>query len=167
MNLAGVVADDDIEAVIGPILSDRGTSRIVHAMAGDDSWVIKESRNPPHSANLTEWDDWTEIAGSGMADIFAECRAISKTGKYLIMERLDPDPGGLARPDTPSWLTDRKPSCLGAAADQRLKVLDYGQVKPLAGGRAGAPLQPWPSGTEVERMRELRRILDADGDDCE
>lgn len=60
MNLVGIVSEEDIAAVIGERLSDAGSSRIVHTVAGDDGWVVKQSRNAPHSANRTEWEVWRD-----------------------------------------------------------------------------------------------------------
>lgn len=78
------------------------------------------------------------------------------------MERLNPDVEGRDRPATPVWLTDRKSSCLGVAADGKIKVLDYGQSGPWEGGRAKAPTHPWPSQSEAAAMGALVSKL---GDD--
>lgn len=160
--MSRIVPEADIEANIGSLLSDSGSSRRVYLFNGDDDLVIKEGRSLPFAANKTEWQIWEEIVGTEMADIFAECHAISTTGKYLVMERLDPDLGNQERPATPVWLTDRKASCLGVSSKGAVKVLDYGQSNDFEGLRSKAPLQPWPSSSEVNRMGDIMSKL---GDD--
>lgn len=162
MVLSGIVTEDDVEAIIGDLLSDKGTSRRVFAVSGNDGWVVKEARNPSHHSNTVEWEVWSEIARTPMAAVFAECAAMSEGGRYLVMERLEPDIGGLPRPATPIWLKDRKLSCLGVARDGKVKVLDYGNVDGEAGSRAEAAMHEWPSEAESERMKDVLRIL---GDD--
>lgn len=160
--MSKIVPEAEIEANIGSLLSDRGSSRKVYLFKGNDDWVIKEGRSPPFAANQKEWQIWREIVGTEMADIFAECHAISTTGKYLVMERLNPDLGNKERPDTPVWLTDRKASCLGVSSKGTVKVLDYGQSNDFKDLRSKAPLQPWPSSSEVNRMGDIMSKL---GDD--
>ncbi|MBS1089901.1 hypothetical protein [Gluconobacter wancherniae] len=162
MSVSGIVPEADIEANIGSLLSESGSSRIVYLFNGDDDLVIKEGRSTPFAANWKEWRIWDEIVGSEMADMFAECRAISTTGKYLVMERLDTDLGNRERPATPVWLTDRKSSCLGVSSKGAVKVLDYGQSNDFEGLRSEAPLQPWPSSSEVNQIDDIMRKL---GDD--
>lgn len=156
------MSEADIEANIGSLLSESGSSRIVYLFNGNDDLVIKEGRSAPFSANRKEWQIWNEICGSEMANIFAECHAISTTGKYLVMERLNTALGNQKRPATPIWLTDRKSSCLGVSSMGAVKVLDYGQSNDFEGLRSKAPLQPWPSSSEVNHMDDIMRKL---GDD--
>ena len=160
--MSGIVPEADIEAKLGSLLSKSGSSRIVYAFKDNDGLVIKEGRNAPFAANCKEWQIWNEIAGSDMADTFPECHAISTTGKYLVMERLDTDSAAKQKPATPVWLTDRKSSCLGVSSNGAVKVLDYGQSNDFEGVRSEAPLQPWPSDSEANHMGDLIRIL---GDD--
>lgn len=162
MVLSGIVTEEDVEAIMGELLSDEGSSRQVYAASADDGWIVKKGRNPPYHSNTVEWEVWNEVAGAPMASVFAECAAMSKGGRYLVMERLDTDVGALPRPATPDWLTDRKLSCLGAATDGTVKVLDYGNVGGTAGSRAGAPMRDWPSEAESKAIGDMMRSL---GDD--
>lgn len=162
MNLSGVVPEADIVAKLGPLLSNNGSSRVVYAFKDDDGLVVKEGRNAPYASNFKEWQVWNEIAGTGMADTFAECHAISATGRYLVMERLETNLDGKPKPDTPVWLTDRKPSCLGVSSQGMVKVLDYGQAGDFDGARSEAPLQSWPSASDANQMRDFMGKL---GDD--
>jgi hypothetical protein len=161
----GEVADDTIAALIGSLISERGQTRIVYAVAGDDDWVIKESRSDSHASNVNEWKVWTELHGTEMADLFAECRAVSTSRRYLIMRRLEPEIGNAPKPALPDWLTDRKVSGLGLAPDGSVKVLDYGLVNGEPGKRADAPLRPWPSPAAIIDMANIMAMLDGDDDD--
>ncbi len=160
--MSGIIPEADIEANIGSLLSEKGSSRIVYIFNGTDDLVIKAGRSAPFAANRKEWEIWKEIADSEMANIFAKCHAISDTGKYLVMERLNPDLGDQERPATPTWLTDRKASCLGVSSKGTVKVLDYGQSSDFEGLRSDATLQPWPSLSEVNHMSDIMHKL---GDD--
>lgn len=153
--LSGVVTEAEVKAIMGELLSDAGSARRVYAVSGDDGWVVKEGRESPFSSNTVEWEVWSEIAGTSQAQVFAKCAAISEGGRYLVMERLDPDVGTRPRPATPSWLTDRKPSNLGVAADGSVKVLDYGNAGGEVGKRVEAPMRDWPSEEQSNTMADL------------
>ncbi|MEA1071745.1 hypothetical protein [Sphingomonas sp. LY160] len=159
MSLSGIVPDADIEAKLGQLLSDEGSSRRVYSITDDNDLVVKEGLNAPYAANLKEWQVWSEIVGTAMADTFAECRAVSETGRYLVMERLDTNLGGKAKPATPVWLTDRKRSCLGVSSNGAVKVLDYGQSSDYEGTRSKAPLHSWPSDSDADQMGNITRML--------
>lgn len=164
MDLHGKVAEAAIAALIGEVISERGQTRIIYALDGDDDWVIKEGRSAPYAANATEWEVWSELQGSEMADLFAECRAVSTSYRYLIMRRLKPDIGSAPKPSLPAWLTDRKVSGLGLASDGSIKVVDYGAAGGVPGERADAPLNPWPNLGLIDEMAKWRAILDENGD---
>lgn len=85
---------------------------------------------------------WLQIRDEpAIAALFGECVAVSASGKYLIMERLDdptgPPPQGVRK--YPSWLTDIKPSAFGVNAAGYFKVRDYNKLK-LGFWLAEAPL---------------------------
>ena len=113
MNLRGLVSEQDVGAIIGELLSDAGTSRKVFTVKDSEDWVVKEALSPPHSANLREWEVWDEVRNGGFSHLFAECRAMSVNGRYLVMERLNPDIGLAPKPALPIWMKDRKSSGLG------------------------------------------------------
>lgn len=162
MVLANIRPDSEFESLLGdansparqpPNLLGTGTRRQVYAYPADGDWVIKECRHADYRQNWTEWLMWEQIKDEEpvrgrqhLRSIFAECRAISVTGRYLVMDRLamltvadKPD-----RPDRPLWTTDPKwTSCLGRSHAGAVKYLDYGLVK-LGAILAGANSIPWP-----------------------
>ncbi|MHA6731962.1 hypothetical protein [Devosia sp. A369] len=130
----GVISRDDF---VG-----EGQTRKVFGVVGYADVVIKESKAAYPDANFTEWTVWhalvkmqEDILGNEpnaeLRLLFAQCFAISETGRFLMMERLtkleieDPHPAGHK---FPLWLNDKKKSAFGKAQDSQLKVMDYGIV---------------------------------------
>jgi hypothetical protein len=91
---------------------------------------------------MVEWIVWgalqkmrEDIAGNVPNDelwqLFAECFAISASGRFLAMERLQPltSASQLRMSLYPDWLNDKKGSAFGTSkTDGRIKVMDYGGV---------------------------------------
>jgi len=128
--LSGIVLDElQFLGILGIPLG-TGWSRVVVEALGYPDSVVKISYRPGNLANWTEWHLWQQIRSeANLAPLFGECRAISVTGKYLLMERLDsltgtPTPTRVA----PPWLTDRKPNAFGANAAGQVKIRDYAAV---------------------------------------
>ena len=94
------------------------------------------SRSPLHASNWTEWNLWNQVAETHLTNVMGRCFAISESGQYLVMERLDDlKPNDKENPvSCPSWVTDRKPSAFGLSANGQIKLRDYGQVT-LPSGR--------------------------------
>lgn len=120
----------------------RGTSRDVYAVVDNDDVVVKESTLAFHYSNFVEWTVWHAVVKAGedimgnvpnseLKDLFAQCYAISESGRFLMMERLtgltseDRMPPGHVLPD---WLNDKKPSAFGKARGGTVKIMDYGLV---------------------------------------
>jgi hypothetical protein len=96
--------------------------------------------------------------------LFGRCVAISQTGRFLIMERLDDLTADQLqlRPPVPAWFTDRKPSAWGAPPNSHtVKIRDYGTLA-LSRCLPRAPLEPLPTATEIAGMRGLIDILKGD-----
>ncbi|MCG3817263.1 hypothetical protein [Photobacterium damselae] len=101
----------------------RGSSRDVYEI--DDDKVLKVCSRP---SNYTNWAEI--IIFNSASDIdkahFAEVISWSHSGKFLVMERLQP----LAAADivghkTPMCITDKKPSNFGRDNSGKIKMLDY------------------------------------------
>lgn len=71
------------------------------------------------------------MRGGKWRDVFGEIKAISETGRYVMMERLlDLSAEEYRRTQSyPDWLRDLKPENIGRAADGKFKVRDYAMTK--------------------------------------
>ncbi|MBP7338635.1 hypothetical protein [Niveispirillum sp.] len=127
MALSGLVEEENVEAVLGAKI-EEGSARIVYAYDGENSLVIKKGKYPPYISNFTEWIIWSQIAETERAAIFGACYALSRTGLYLIMERLDSLQDTDAMIGAPVWTTDSKRSAQGRNAANIIKIRDYGTV---------------------------------------
>lgn len=158
--------DADFEALKGPLVGQPGQTRAAYEVVGNSTWVIKEALYS-HEANWTEFIIFRSLDGAELQTMFGECIAISQTGRFLIMERLDDLTADQLplRPPVPTWFTDRKVSAWGARSTSELaKIRDYGT---LALGRwlPQAPRTALPSAAETAGMRGLIDLINASGDD--
>ncbi|HCE3246954.1 TPA: hypothetical protein NG581_003611 [Vibrio parahaemolyticus] len=101
----------------------RGSSRDVYEI--DDDKVLKVCSRP---SNCTNWAEIIIFNSSSDTDKahFAEVISWSRSGKFLVMERLQP----LAAVDivghkTPMCITDKKSSNFGRDNSGSIKMLDY------------------------------------------
>lgn len=108
-------ADSHYHALCGPLLSTKGVHRTVYEALNDPDVVIKESKRTFPYANIVEWIIWSQVKETSLKTLFAECLAISETGKYLVMERLKPITSSdyASIPKIPVWWTDPKPDGIG------------------------------------------------------
>ena len=139
----GICSEEDLLDIIDRNnVIGKGTVRVVYGINGSNDFVIKESIREFCYQNFVEWIVWTALEkmadpqllgnnpNSELKDMFASCRAISKTSKYLLMERLDPQVKVKEIPFArlPFWLNDKKPCAFGKDKLGNVKVLDYGSV---------------------------------------
>jgi hypothetical protein len=88
-------------------------------------------KTAPHSPNLTEWLIWKQVEDQPqLAAVLGRCVAISVSGRYLIMERLDDLTTDAQRAERryPAWTTDHKANAFGVDAAGVVKIRDYGFV---------------------------------------
>ena len=161
----GIIDDGKIPALKGKKIGS-GSARSVYEMQGKPEFIIKELHNNSishNNSNQTGWDVWEEIKGSKIASRFGECRCISKSGRYLIMERLGDlnEEEQCLLPEVPTWLTDRQPANFGKASSGSVKVRDYGQVAPCD-DRVNAPMWPKISRSEVSLLKDLHSRIPKD-----
>lgn len=156
----GLVEDTDFENIIGEEISE-GSARKVFSLPHDQTWVIKVAKCGVNGSNEIEWRVWSCIKDTDLKDKFGECRAISKSGKYLLMEMLTDVESGQERPSLPKWVTDRKARNLGVDRNGRVKVRDYGQVGDID-NKDEWILQDWPTKAQISQMEELKRLLQDD-----
>lgn len=125
--LSGIVFDEGLFGpLMGPVIG-AGSSRIVVDYQGVPDLVIKVSYRPAPVSNWAEWNLWLQIQNEAvLASAFGACQAISASGKYLVMERLDNlNPQQVALRRCPPWITDRKPPAFGVNAKGEVKLRDY------------------------------------------
>jgi hypothetical protein len=126
------MADFECETLIG---TNRpfavGSCREVFDVIGDRSVVMKKQLITFPGCNMLEWFIWNAISSSPLGDVFGKCHAISETGRYLIMERLNTlTPVDLpVTVNIPMWFTDRKGSGFGKDANGNTKIRDYSLLK--------------------------------------
>jgi hypothetical protein len=143
--MADPMKDAECQKMIGSLIGEGGARR-VFAVDNDGTRVIKEVHLPFVGGNLVEWFIWCGIQDTTLRDCFGECHAISESGRYLFMERLD-DIGPADYPDTPAipeWVGDVRPRCFGRNAAGKIKLRDYNSVR-IGGALAAADLhrRPW------------------------
>lgn len=124
--------DSEYEPIKGLQIGRAGSSRTAFETLGDKRYVIKTINAGIPTTNFLEWFIWCGIKQSKFNNMFAACISISETGRYLVMERLDPletsDLKALASLEVPGWLKDKLPHNFGKTANGTIKCLDYGAV---------------------------------------
>jgi hypothetical protein len=109
----------------------RGGARVTFGVKDDPSVVIKKVHLPFVGANVIEWIIWAAVKDTPLGMLFGECRSISETGRYLIMERLEDisESDYSSTPTMPNWLNDLKPSNFGKSASGAIKLRDYATIQ--------------------------------------
>jgi len=135
MPLGQLMSDAEFERLIDPNPFAMGTSRQTHNVIADRLVVVKKIKDGyggPNFPNYIEWFIWSSVSETDLADVFGRCFAISTTGRYLMMERLD-DISTADVPLTPllpDWVKDIKGlTVFGKNQQGVVKVRDYALVK--------------------------------------
>src|SRR5262245_37786566 len=119
---------------ISRIRLSHKTSRLhprhVVVINDDCKKAIKEAMTLPYFTNVRELCIWNGVKNTDLAQIFGECHAISESGRYLVMERLDDitDADRADTPDVPEWVRDVYPGSFGRNSDGAIKLRDYGNT---------------------------------------
>lgn len=110
-----LMPDSEFERIIQPSCIGSGRARSVYGVEGDQAVVIKKMDLPCAAANFFEWFIWNAVKTTKWGNVFGRCIAISESGRYLMMERLDDIQETEYRqtPTVPKWLQDVKPSNFG------------------------------------------------------
>jgi hypothetical protein len=125
-----ILPDTDFEARLGERIN-AGNTREVFKDRLESKRVIKRALGARVAGNWMEHMIWTAARDTRWAPVIAECFAISESGLFLSMERLEvPLPSEQYRniPMLPLWLNDLKSKNFGVAAGNRIKVCDYAMV---------------------------------------
>lgn len=135
-----------------------GTTRTIHEVSGNPDLIVKKAKN----STLPNWTEHLMYMWCGKLSNrlpLAKVESISKTGKYLVMERLCTDSPTSIPKYGPPWLGDRKPDAFRTDRRGNLKVCDYATVN----------LGPY-IGTQqyLDESKETRplRLCEASDDAC-
>ncbi|MBR0974326.1 hypothetical protein [Bradyrhizobium japonicum] len=113
----------------GKQLKSGGSRTGFECLADADS-IIKEIHSGFPGANFVEFNVWNAVSASSLAPMFGEIRAISKSGFFILMERLESisDAQKTATPTMPDWLGDFWPNNFGQNKHGEIKIRDYAMV---------------------------------------
>lgn len=124
------IPDDEFDKLIAPAPFAKGGSRLVYRVPSDSTVVVKKTIKPFPGSNMIEWFVWQGVKETAFKNVFAACISISESGRYLMMEALEPieqiDRADL--PEVPHWVNDRKENAFGKTGGV-IKMLDYGVVE--------------------------------------
>jgi hypothetical protein len=158
LDYAVPIDDETAEKLMIQPAIGSGTSREVFAVDGDENLVIKKIKTDYHGPNMIEWIVWCAIRDTPISTLFGKCIQISKTGRYLLMERL----GNLIQseiadiPKIPSWVNDRKLDAFGKSESGVIKLRDYGMIN-FADLLSNPALEP--PGIQINaNMKRLQRV---------
>lgn len=134
-----LMTDQDLEQVVGELLSDMGNSRDVYEHLNNPNLVIKKWKNYSEnclgcsSTNWLEWQIWCNVKDTEYGKHFAKCHQISQSGLYLVMERLDvctlKDQQQVDAIDWPVFLNDVLAFNFGRDKNGVIKCLDYSSTR--------------------------------------
>ena len=125
-----LMSDAECQALISAPELGKGGARTVYPVDGDPEAVIKKINLQFVGANVMEWHIWSAIRNTELAPSFGQCKAISESGRFLVMERLD-DISESDRPKTPSmpeWVGDVWWKSFGQDHQGKIKIRDYANV---------------------------------------
>jgi len=115
----------------------RGSNRDIYEIPGHKDKVLKVSNR---QANLGNWSEIIVYTYSDNKEYLANIFSWSRSGKFLIMERLQPVTfNELKGHNFPVYLNDKKPENYGRDNSGNIKVLDYGLLD-----FSQCPLKPFP-----------------------
>ncbi len=162
------------DSLFEPIRGEQfahGQHRTVHHVNGCPDLVMKVDSINSTFANWSEYLISSALSGRSepVASLMGSVRAISATGKYLLMERLGDVDRPLSGIQYPMWLNDTKRSAFGVTTSGVVKVRDYGTLKladvlaPYVPLQDGAPaLRIVPSGQDEDYSALSDKQIDVD-----
>jgi hypothetical protein len=119
----------EFEKLVGAPLNSGG-ARTGFDVPSNPDVVVKKVHIGFVGANVTEWIVWNALRGSKWETVFGRCHAISPTGTYLMMERLNNLPENMRKklPKLPDWVRDARANNFGINRDGEIKIRDYANI---------------------------------------
>ncbi len=119
-----LMPDAEIKALLGEKIGGGG-SRNAYEVKNDPLAVIKVAKLP--FPNAIEWFVSNWVRGTQWESAIGRCYAISKSGLYLVMERLDniTEAQRTETPTVPSFVSDVYSNNFGINAQGEIKIRDY------------------------------------------
>ncbi|MDK2635641.1 hypothetical protein QMZ93_20110 [Pantoea stewartii subsp. indologenes] len=162
-------ADHEYEAIKGDRI-DCGHARCVFEVKGSSDLVLKEAKPGMNSHNENEAIFYSTSIINGLSrvtDCIAKVLSISKSGKYLIMEKLctQLDPALKSGAQVPVEIDDPHARNYGMTSDKKnIKCIDYGTwdtTKEISGMLKPVPFQSEEHISEMRKnIEDLNNILD-------
>jgi hypothetical protein len=125
----GLLSDAEFEKLLGEPLNSGG-ARIAFDLPSKRDAVVKKVHVGFVGTNIIEWIVWNAVQESKWEIMFGRCHAISPTGTYLMMERLNDLPADKRKklPKLPDWVRDAWPNNFGINRDGEIKMRDYANI---------------------------------------
>ncbi|MEK8933667.1 hypothetical protein P2P08_23635 [Escherichia coli] len=153
--------DNDFESIKGKFIG-CGHARCVFEVTGCDDLVLKEAKPDKYSHNENEARFYFMSVIDNLFNVLgciAEVKSISRTGKFLIMEKLNTDLDTALKSDVkvPVEVDDKHSKNYGMTSDRKvIKCIDYGSVN-FANGVSGKVKDvPFQSKESVDEMAKFK-----------
>ncbi|HHX8497307.1 hypothetical protein [Vibrio diabolicus] len=150
--------DEDYIKIKGNLINN-GSSRDVYEVLNHSEYVLKY--NEKAGANRNEekyYSDAKQLNLSDVIDRIGTISSISKSGKYLIMERLDDLVNFNGEYEYPDEIQDVKKSSFGQNSAGEVKLRDYALQKPNHTGPSGRVNTL--TRTNIDQMNDWKDLLD-------
>jgi len=125
----GLMPDAEFEKMLGAPLNSGG-ARTGFDVPSNPDVVVKKVHGGFVGANVIEWIVWNAVRETEWERVFGRCHAISSTGTYLMMERLNNLPEDIRKklPKLPDWVRDARANNFGMNREGEIKVRDYANI---------------------------------------
>jgi hypothetical protein len=156
--------DNEFESIKGNRIG-CGHARRVFEVIGCDDLVLKEAKPNKCSHNENEARFYFTSVIESLFDVLgciAEVKSISRTGKFLIMEKLytDLDPALTSDAKVPVEVDDKHSKNYGMTSDRKvIKCIDYGSVNFANGVSGNVKDVPFQSKESVDEMAEFKNLF--------
>lgn len=126
----GLMAEAEFEKLLGESFKNKGGARQAFNVPSNPYAIVRKVHGKFVGPNVIEWIIWNTVRESKWEKVFGQCHAISPTGTYLMMERLN-DLSEAMRPNLPKlpdWVRDVWANNFGVNHNGEIKVRDYANI---------------------------------------